>query len=67
MLHRLRGMMGKRDSEYILSGILELDEGFFSTAISEEENDKPLQRGREEQGFGDGREYACGKRKDKEG
>ena len=46
MLHKLRGLMGKRDSEYLLSGIIELDEGFFSTVKSEEEKDKPLKRGR---------------------
>jgi transposase-like protein len=46
MLHKLRGVMGKRDEQYTLSGVIELDEGFFSTVISEEEKDKPLKRGR---------------------
>ena len=46
MVHKLRSIMGTRDAEYLLSGIIELDEGFFSTDISEEEKDKPLKRGR---------------------
>ena len=46
MLHKLRSIMGKRDEQYILSGIIELDEGFFSTVKSKEEKDKPLKRGR---------------------
>ena len=46
MLHKLRGMIGTRDAEYILSGMIELDEGFFSTVKSEEDKDKPLKRGR---------------------
>jgi hypothetical protein len=45
MLHKLREVMGKRDGEYELSGIIELDEGFFSTVVIEEEKDKPLKRG----------------------
>jgi hypothetical protein len=46
LLHKLRAVMGKRDSQYTLEGIIELDEGFFSTEISENEKDKPLKRGR---------------------
>jgi hypothetical protein len=46
MLHKLREAMGKRDGEYVLAGRIELDEGFFSTEISENEKDKPLKRGR---------------------
>ena len=46
MAHKLRQAMGKRDAEYTLCGVLELDEGFFSTEISENEKDKPLKRGR---------------------
>ena len=46
MLHKLRQVMGKRDGEYELSGVIELDEGFFTTIKPEEENDKPLKRGR---------------------
>jgi transposase-like protein len=46
MLHKLRQAMGKRDEQYQLSGSIELDEGFFSTEITDEEKDKPLKRGR---------------------
>jgi hypothetical protein len=46
MLHKLRLVMGKRDSEYSLKDVIELDEGFFSTATDEEDKDKPLKRGR---------------------
>lgn len=46
MLHKLRLAMGKRDDQYILSGQIELDEGFFSTEVKPEDKDKPLKRGR---------------------
>ena len=46
MLHKLRSMMGRRDAGYILSGMIELDEGFFFTVKPEEDRDKPLKRGR---------------------
>jgi hypothetical protein len=46
MLHKLREVMGKRDGQYELSGVIELDEGFFSTIKPEEENNKHLKRGR---------------------
>ena len=46
MVHKLRQVMGKRDEKYTLSGVLELDEGFFSTETEDEEKDKPLKRGR---------------------
>lgn len=46
MLHKLRQAMGKRDGQYQLSGQIELDEGFFSTEIADEEKNKPLKRGR---------------------
>jgi len=46
MLHKLRLAMGKRDAEYDLKDIIELDEGFFSTEMNEEEKRKPLKRGR---------------------
>ncbi|KAA6338543.1 hypothetical protein EZS27_013456 [termite gut metagenome] len=46
LLHKLRMAMGKRDDQYTLSGILELDEGFFSTEMNEEDKRKPLKRGR---------------------
>ena len=46
MLHKLRAIMGKRDEQYPLSGVIELDEGFFSTEVDEDERDQPLKRGR---------------------
>ena len=46
MLHKLRQAMGQRDEQYQLSGSIELDEGFFSTEITDQEKDKPLKRGR---------------------
>ncbi|KAA6315973.1 hypothetical protein EZS27_033649 [termite gut metagenome] len=46
MLHKLRSIMGIRDELYSLFGVMELDEGFFSTEIEEEE--KGLTNCREE-------------------
>ena len=46
MLHKLRAIMGQRDAQYNLSGIMELDEGYFTTQIPEAEKQKPLKRGR---------------------
>ena len=46
MLHKLRMAMGKRDEQYKLSGIIEIDEGFFSTETEEKEKKKALKRGR---------------------
>jgi len=46
MLHKLRAVMGKRDEQYSLSGVIELDEGFFSTETPAQDKDKPLKRGR---------------------
>jgi hypothetical protein len=46
MLHKLRMAMGKRDSTYWLKEVVELDEGFFSTEMDDQEKDKPLKRGR---------------------
>ncbi len=43
LLHKLRSVMGQRDSEYKLNGSVELDEGFFSTQFDGEES---LKRGR---------------------
>ena len=45
MLHKLRNAMGKRDAEYTVCGMVELDEGFFSTEAPDSEKDKPLKRG----------------------
>ena len=38
--------MGQRDAQYTLSGMIELDEGFFSTERDEDEKTKALKRGR---------------------
>ena len=46
MMHKLRDVMGKRDSLYNLFDQVELDEGFFSTETPEDEKCKPLKRGR---------------------
>ena len=46
LLHKLRAAMGNRDANYTLSDVIELDEGFFSTEIPDEEKEKPLKRGR---------------------
>lgn len=45
MLHKLRDVMGKRDSKYMLNGNVEIDEGFFSTEITEEEKAEAPKRG----------------------
>ena len=46
MLHKLREVMGRRDGEYELTGVIELDDGFFSTIRPDDEKNKPLKRGR---------------------
>jgi len=46
LLHKLRDVMGQRDKEYKLTGVIELDEGFFSTVTVDSEKDQPLKRGR---------------------
>jgi transposase-like protein len=46
MVHKLRDVMGKRDSRYNLHGDVEIDEGFFSTETPEAQKDCPLKRGR---------------------
>jgi transposase-like protein len=46
MLHKIRESMGERDNNYTLSGQMELDDGFFTTQIPEDEKEKPLKRGR---------------------
>lgn len=45
MLHKLRDVMGKRDGKYILAGQVEIDEGFFSTAIPEGKKKEKLKAG----------------------
>ena len=46
MVCKLRDVMGKRDERYRLAGSVELDEGFFTVELQEEEKNKPLKRGR---------------------
>lgn len=46
MLHKLRLAMGHRDNKYLLEKDIELDEGFFTTILPQEEQEKPLKRGR---------------------
>ena len=45
MLHKLRNVMGKRDSEYRLSGQIELDNAFITTLIPDEQKGEKLKRG----------------------
>lgn len=45
MMHKIRAAMGKRDSLYELEGMVELDEGYFSTETSQKEK-QILKRGR---------------------
>lgn len=42
MMHKIRRAMGRRDSEYLLEGRVEVDEGFFSVATIE--SDKQEQK-----------------------
>jgi hypothetical protein len=35
LLHKLHTVMGRRNSEYPLGGVIELDEGFYSTEVRE--------------------------------
>jgi hypothetical protein len=44
MLHKLRNVMGKRDSKYRLSGQVELDNAFITTLIPDGEKDEKLKR-----------------------
>jgi hypothetical protein len=46
MLHKLRKVMGKRDEEYELSGLIEWDDGFFYTIKPEDEKGMHLKRGK---------------------
>ena len=46
MVCKLRDVMGKRDERYHLTGPVELDEGFFTVELQEEEKNKLLKRGR---------------------
>ena len=43
--HKLRSVMGRRDSEYALRGGVEIDEGFFSIERDEEDKGETQKRG----------------------
>lgn len=46
MMHKLRSVMGQRDTKYQLTGTIELDEGYFTTDNSESQKSKEhLKRG----------------------
>ena len=45
VMHRIRVLMGKRDSQYQLNDMVELDEGFFETEVSSKVRSK-LKRGK---------------------
>jgi hypothetical protein len=45
MVHKLRSIMGKREQEYLLKGQVEVDEGFFTTEIPENEKYNKLKAG----------------------
>jgi hypothetical protein len=46
MLHKVRLAMGKRDAAYKLAGVLELDEGFFTTSTENAQKSQPVKCGR---------------------
>lgn len=46
MMHKIRSAMGIRDAKYLLSGDVELDEGFFETVVPEEQKEEKRKRGR---------------------
>lgn len=46
MVCKLRDVMEKGDERYRLTGSVELDEGFFTVELEEEEKNKPLKRDR---------------------
>lgn len=46
LIHKLRDVMGMRDSQYTLSGSIELDEGFFSVDSEDYDANAPRHRGR---------------------
>ena len=46
MVHKIRACMGARDHGYTLCGTIELDEGFFSVEIPEDQKAEPKKRGR---------------------
>lgn len=63
MVHKIRSVMGTRDSQYVLKDTFELDEGYFTTEDTTEDGDSLETRHRkpkEGQGTCDGGKRACG-------
>ena len=46
MLHKIRNVMGQRDSQYKPNGAIELDDAFFTISLDSDSKDEPLKRGR---------------------
>jgi len=46
MLHKLRNVMGQRDNNYQLAGMVEIDDGFFSTETKDDEKNDRKKRGK---------------------
>jgi hypothetical protein len=46
MMHKIRAIMGIRDSSYTLEGVIELDDAFFTSHSSDDEDDENKKRGR---------------------
>ena len=46
MMHKIRGVMGKRDSQYKLNGSIELDDAFFTISLGREKKNEKLKCGR---------------------
>lgn len=46
MMQKLHDAMGKRDDKYKLDGVIELDEGFFTVEVADDDKGEPLKRGR---------------------
>ena len=45
LLHKLRSVMGKQDDKHTLCGNIEVDEGFFTTEIPDEQKSEKLKAG----------------------
>lgn len=52
MMHKIRSMMGKRDSNYILDDTIEVDEGFFTQVKTGEKGEKKEEREQQKRGRG---------------
>jgi hypothetical protein len=46
MMHKIRSAMGNRDNQYLLTGTVEVDEGFLETIVKQEQKEEPRKRGR---------------------